>query len=60
MSEPKLKPFDPAAYRAGDEAAAAYLSETGKTGDPVFIEDARQVLARACEARNKRNSETGE
>jgi probable addiction module antidote protein len=43
----KTNPFDPAEYLDTPEAIAAYLTEALETGDPAFIADALNVIARA-------------
>lgn len=43
----KTKPFDPANYLHDSESIAAYRREALETGDPAFIADALQVIARA-------------
>jgi probable addiction module antidote protein len=46
-TQPKPKPFDPAAYLDSDESRAVYLTEAFETGDVAFIADAFGVIARA-------------
>lgn len=40
-------PFDPAEFLDNQEALQAYLDEAVQTGDPAFIADALDVIARA-------------
>lgn len=41
------KHFDPAEYLDTNESIAAYMTEALETGDPAFIADALDVVARA-------------
>jgi probable addiction module antidote protein len=43
----KVKRFDPADYLTTDEALAEYVSAALETGDPAFIADSLDVVARA-------------
>lgn len=47
MSETKTEPFDPAEYLGESDAIAAYMSEALESGDPAFVADALDVVARA-------------
>jgi probable addiction module antidote protein len=43
----ETRPFDPAEFIDSADAAAAYLTEAFKTGDPAFVTDSIGVVARA-------------
>lgn len=47
MSALKIKLFDPAEYLDNPEAIVAYMTEALDTGDPAFIADAQETIARA-------------
>ena len=43
----KLNPFDPTSYLKSTKDRAVYMDEALTTGDPLFVADAEQVIARA-------------
>ena len=49
-----LEAFDPAEYLDSPEAIQAYLDEAVATGDPAFIEESLDVIARALELKGFR------
>ncbi|WP_348641321.1 DNA-binding protein [Granulicella aggregans] len=42
------RPFDPAEYLDTDEGIEAYMTDALETGDPAFVADAQDVVARAA------------
>ena len=47
LNDGELTPFDPAEALTTAEAISAFLVEAEATGDPAYVEHAREVAARA-------------